>query len=1262
MKRLLTAALALALTFSSLPTGTLTARAEETSTIEAPVEEADAVELSSDDAEEAADPAEAEITYIAEAEAEEEPEIESVPSDIVIGQYARIFAGTAVYDTPDGVCLGNLASDGTVEVLTQENDWARVAVNTDEGALPLWVNAGSIALMGDEQAIEYLNGPASVLAIEPEEIIEVAEETAEEDISEAIETELATAPKATGIKLNASSITIGDEETYKGLSFTVTPADASKEVTWSSSNSKTATVNAKGEVTAHRTGTVTITVKTASGKKDTCKVKVKKAPKSVTVTPTTMKLGYGGMTGKLGVKVSSDYACNTYTYSSSNTNVATVDANGTVTSVNGGSAVITVTAYNGATGTCNVTVTGAPASVKFDAATVTVGTGETVTLSAKAYDKSGNLTETALTYTLGTKSSCVSISADGQLKGLSSGKATIKATAANGVSATCNVEVVAMPVGVKLNQSAVTLAVGESYKGLAATLTPPSGEKTCSAKLTWSSEKTKYATVDASTGEIKGVKAGSSVITVKTSNGLTATCKVTVMKAPGSFSLNPTALTLSAGGMSEALKIVVPSKTGLGGATFTSSNTAVATVDANGVVTSGKEGTATITATAFNGKTAKCTVKVVGEPASVQLNRTAVTVSVGEKTSVTATALTASGNAALTTLTYYVEPASPNPNCVKVDEKTGAITAVASGTAYVNAKTHNGIAATQLCEVKVTAKPKALVLPEKLTMAVGDTLKSLDATLTFTDGTTAPATGLTWSTSNKAVLTVDTSTGTLTALKAGTATITAKTEGGLKATCKLTVTSAPTAITLSPSSIKLSAGGMRFQLAAKVSGVSAANVTYKSSNPAVATVSQSGQITTVKKGSATITASTTNGKTAACTVTVTAVPAKASFTSTQATLTADESIIPYVRVQAADGTEAAADLSFRILAGQKCVDLNTTTGEVTALAMGTAVIGVSTHNGVSASNTFTVKVVAEPTGISLSPTTVTLGAGETASLKANVTAIQGADTSVKWSSSKESVATVNASGKVTAKAIGTATITAQTVNGIKATCQVMVYNAPTTVTLSPTSGSVYVDEVGQYKVKLSSAAAGKVTFTSSDPKIATVDDEGIVYGHAVGIVTITAKSYNGVTGTAKLTVKLRTTSGGESAETNETIERVIALAESKLGVRYARGGYKDANPSSFDCSGLTYWCYYQVGIKIGDTPKKQADDSNYKLITKIEDLRRGDIVCFKSDTSATVNHVGLYRGNGEFVNASESAGKVIVTDINKNYYTRNFVCGRRIIE
>lgn len=152
-------------------------------------------------------------------------------------------------------------------------------------------------------------------------------------------------PKASRVKLSKTNITIGYKEKVK-LKATVIPAKASQKVTWSSSNKSTVKVTSKGEITGRKAGKSTITVKTANGKKSYCKVTVKKAPKTISISPKTKNLKKG-KTWKIKVKFPSKTASYKLKYKSYKKSVAVVSSSGKITARKKGTAKIRVTTFNG---------------------------------------------------------------------------------------------------------------------------------------------------------------------------------------------------------------------------------------------------------------------------------------------------------------------------------------------------------------------------------------------------------------------------------------------------------------------------------------------------------------------------------------------------------------------------------------------------------------------------------------------------------------------------------------------------------------------------------------------------------------------------------------------------------------------------------------------------------------------------------------------------------------------------------------------------
>ena len=252
---------------------------------------------------------------------------------------------------------------------------------------------------------------------------------------------------------------------------------------------------------------------------------------------------------------------------------------------------------------------------------------------------------------------------------------------------------------VSLNKSATTLTEGES-ETLTATITPSNatGDKT----VKWSSSNEAVATVD-SNGKVTAKKAGTAVITATSSNGKTAGCTVTVKQkeiAITGISLNKSTTSLTEGESETLTATITPSNaTGDKTVKWSSSNEAVATVDSNGKVTAKKAGTAVITATSSNGKTAGCTVTVKQKEIAItgiSLNKSTTSLTEGESETLTATITPSNATGDKT-----VKWSSSNEAVATVDSN-GKVTAKKAGTAVITATSSNGKSAS--CTVTVKQK------------------------------------------------------------------------------------------------------------------------------------------------------------------------------------------------------------------------------------------------------------------------------------------------------------------------------------------------------------------------------------------------------------------------------------------------------------------------------------------------------------------------------------------------------------------------------
>lgn len=429
----------------------------------------------------------------------------------------------------------------------------------------------------------------------------------------------------TGVSLNKTTLTLteGDSET---LTAAVTPSNATNaNVTWSTSASGVATVS-NGKVTAVKAGTATITATSADGsnKSASCTVTVTAKNVAVTGVAFTEKTAsvVEGEKVTLKITITPDNATNKgIKYTSSDTKVATVDANGTVTGVKKGKATITVTTEDGGkTDKCEVTVTGKPTpvtSVKINRSVLNLEIGEAAILVATVSPT--DATNKNVTWSTSDESICT-VDQNGEVTGVKVGTVKITATTEDGgKTAECEVNVKEASVavgGVSLDKTSLTVKVGGTAQ-LTATVTPEGAPQ----DVSFTSSNTAVATVD-KTGKVTGVKLGTATITVKTASGnKTATCKVTVSSATVAVTgvkLNKTTLGLKVGASETLTATVSPSDATNTNVTWKSSSTSVATVDKNGKVTAVKAGTATITVTTASGnKTATCKVTVTNNDVKV---------------------------------------------------------------------------------------------------------------------------------------------------------------------------------------------------------------------------------------------------------------------------------------------------------------------------------------------------------------------------------------------------------------------------------------------------------------------------------------------------------------------------------------------------------------------------------------------------------------------------------------------------------------------
>ena len=257
---------------------------------------------------------------------------------------------------------------------------------------------------------------------------------------------------------------------------------------------------------------------------------------------------------------------------------------------------------------------------------------------------------------------------------------------------------VAAPV---MSLSEVTLGVKEKR-----TLTLSDGLDPRSVGAVFTSSDPKVVKVNASTGVLTGKKKGTATITM-TAQGVESACAVTVKKAPKKIRLSAKKLTMGVG--ESAFLDVTLTKGTSSAITFTSSNSAVVTVDESGCLVATGVGKATVTAKTFNKKKAKCTVKVKAAPEYIALGSGALTLWQGRTVALDPTLSPNSGGA--------IYCSSSDPAIVSVNGMS--IRAEAMGTATVTVTTYNGLSASVAVQVTRAPVYRALLVGENMFPGTG---------------------------------------------------------------------------------------------------------------------------------------------------------------------------------------------------------------------------------------------------------------------------------------------------------------------------------------------------------------------------------------------------------------------------------------------------------------------------------------------------------------------------------------------------------------
>lgn len=320
-------------------------------------------------------------------------------------------------------------------------------------------------------------------------------------------------------------------------------------------------------------------------------------PEHLTLNKTSILLGVNEKF-KLTVKTNADVSL--LRFVSSNTAVVNVLGDGTLVPKAAGKAVVECIAPSGTTARCAVSVAKAPKSVSLNSSVKTLGAGESFTLVSSVPKGTAAYSRT---YRSSNTRVAVVGKTDGAIKAKAVGTATIYCTLYNGVNAKCKITVKKAPTAVTLSTKSLTLGVGESFKIKSAL------SKNSAGSLKWYTGNKKIVTVT-SKNVITARGKGTAKLTLKTYNGKTAVCTVTVKPMANSVTLNAKEIIMYAGGTFD-LNSSIPKGTAAYYRIYSSSNPKVAAMEKGGVVKCLKVGTATVTCKLNNGKKAICRVYIM---------------------------------------------------------------------------------------------------------------------------------------------------------------------------------------------------------------------------------------------------------------------------------------------------------------------------------------------------------------------------------------------------------------------------------------------------------------------------------------------------------------------------------------------------------------------------------------------------------------------------------------------------------------------------
>ena len=915
------------------------------------------------------------------------------------------------------------------------------------------------------------------------------------------------------------------------LTVNITPVSTTdKGVSFVSSNTEVATVDAEGKVTALSLGETVITARTNDGSNlsASCKVTVIPTPvETVTISYEGSTSLQVGQTAQLSAVVSPEDATDkSIVWEVQNSEVINVTSDGLVTALGLGEAWVRAT--NSASGISDYIIFNViptpVSSINLNTTSISLKAGETFSLSATVLPN--NATDKSLIWE-SSNASVATVSDNGVVKGISLGQTeiTVSAIDGSGVSAVCQVNVIPTPAdGIKIDQlGPIQMKAGDTYQ-LTATVMP---ETATDKSVTWSSDAPGSVTVDEN-GLLHAHAVGELHITATNSSGQSDRIVVVVNPTLAqAIELNRSTTALTVGGTIQLSVIFTPESTTNKNVIWKSSNSLVASVSDQGLVTAYTLGECVVTATTLDGSNISATCNVaVEETAAEGISISPVgpvTISVGESLQLSAEVTPST----TTDKSVSWQTVGTYSDCISVDE-TGLVTAIKSTMGnYSRVSATNSAGQSAYIDILVPVLYVSSIEPgeDKISLMPGQVME-IPITIypdnaTFKDwsveSTNPNVASVAKSYKNNSVY--------VTALSVGETTIAISTTDGSGVSASISVSVIPipaTGIEIeTPETTQLKVG-QTIRLAVTITPDDATDksIVWSSENSSIATVDPYGVVTAVSVGEVNITAKNSSGQTASIMIIVVPTLAESltiNNTGVNMHVGEEHQFVAWIE------PSTTTNKNLKWTSSNPNIVKIDNNGKATAIELGEAVIEVATTDGSNLTATCPVwvnpvpveQVIIDYDGVT------TLKVGDQIQLNATILPENATDKRVEWVSQTPSSITVDQNGLVTAVGlveqswIGAFSPASSNNPPADYKFDLIYFSVVKTlverIEILKDNDMMYAGETKQLTAVVypESATNKTVTWESSNSSVITVDVNGLLTAHQAGYADIKALATDG---------------------------------------------------------------------------------------------------------------------------------------------------------